>query len=159
MKKGEKKHVPPPPAKVLPDSPSHLRFTIVGAPRTKKNSGKIIQVRVSGGGTRPMFLPSDAWAEYEAIVKPELQRMIRQDVGDYVPINYKVRVEALFYRAADIGDWCGYAQGLGDLLQAAGVIADDILIDNWDGTRLMKDSAKPRVEVKIYRIGATQEKP
>jgi hypothetical protein len=37
-----------------------------------------------------------------------------------------------------------------------GIIADDGLIAHWDGTRLMKDSARPRIEIEINVIEPAQ---
>jgi hypothetical protein len=156
MKKGEKKIVLPPPAVILGEF-DYLHFQLMGAPRTKKNSGQIVPIRVNGG-VRHILRPSEAWLTYEAAVKPLLLELVRVgELRSHTPINYAIEVTALFYREADQGDLNGFTQGLGDLMQAAEVIADDVLIKSWDGSRLLKDAAAPRVEVKIRRFGAAQE--
>jgi Holliday junction resolvase RusA-like endonuclease len=40
-------------------------------------------------------------------------------------------------------------QALADTLEAAGVVPDDKYIAAWDGSRLLKDAADPRVEVTL----------
>jgi hypothetical protein len=58
----------------------------------------------------------------------------------------------LFYRDAERGDAVGYYQGLADLLEKRGVVANDRLIMSWDGSRLLKDSANPRVELTLEEV-------
>jgi hypothetical protein len=59
---------------------------------------------------------------------------------------------AIFYRDADRGDAVGYYQGLADALEAAGVVADDKWIKQWDGSRLAKDADWPRIDVVLTAI-------
>ena len=59
---------------------------------------------------------------------------------------------ALFYRQKRIGDANGYYQGLADALEAAGVLADDKWIVQWDGSRLRKDKDRPRIEVTLTAV-------
>jgi hypothetical protein len=60
-----------------------------------------------------------------------------------------VHVRALFYREKNLGDLTNFEQMLGDILQAAGVVANDSLIESWDGSRKLKDVNNPRTEVEI----------
>lgn len=84
--------------------------------------------------------------------------------GINLPIRQPVAVSARFFRDRFSGDLCGYLQALGDYLQAprphktkpgklsrdgAGIIGDDAQIVSWDGSRLLKDSVRPRIEVQI----------
>lgn len=55
----------------------------------------------------------------------------------------------LLCRDADRGDLVGYLQGLADLLEKRGVVANDKWIQSWDGSRLAKDKANPRVELTL----------
>lgn len=151
MKKGEKKIVPPPPAKVLGDF-AILRFQLPGAPMTKKNHQQILRTRDG----RSFVAPSPEWQRYERDSLARLSEFVVQ-VGEYLPIDYPVQVMALFYRQANVGDLNNYQAGLADLLQAAQILADDKFIDSWDGSRKLKDAAAPRVEVEITRYGAAQE--
>lgn len=146
------------------------RYTILGTPRTKKNSQRI----TSHGG----ILPSAAFEAYEkgAVFIPaiptsviaaryahevELRRAKAErrkpracatDRPSVVPIG-PLNMCAVVYRATDVGDLFGYLQGIADMLQNAGVIADDKWIKMSDGSRLEKDPKTPRVEVLLTPLG------
>jgi Holliday junction resolvase RusA-like endonuclease len=122
-----------------------IRFTLPGAPRTKKTSNRIVRA-----GKFAKVMPSKAYCDYERALRPVLGAVCAQlaDGGVRTPITGPVEVAATFYRDADRGDLCGYMQALGDILQCS-VIVDDIQISSWDGTRLAKDAARPRVEVEM----------
>jgi len=97
---------------------------------------------------RPTMLPSENyrdWHHAAAKVVLPILRKLRQ----YLPIPYAVHVMVRVYRDADRGDWCGYAQGIGDFLEHVGVIVNDQQIQSWDGTRLHKDTDNPRVEIFV----------
>jgi len=122
------------------------QFIILGAPRTKKNSGRIFHNRASGA---PILLPSAASKEWESKAVWQLMDQWRRKAlaGD-------VGVNAMFYRERDAGDLVNYMQALADALQVAKVIEDDRQIVCWDGTRLNKDAARPRVEVQLTHYGS-----
>jgi hypothetical protein len=122
-----------------------LRFTLYGKPRTKKNSGRIVP-----RGRRHVILPSEAWQEWCDAVAPKLRALLAS-IGR-VPIDYPVNCAALFYRDADRGDAVGFYQGLADLLEHGRAVVDDKYIVSWDGSRLLKDSARPRVELVLTPI-------
>ena len=67
-------------------------------------------------------------------------------------IERRVNVAATFYRDALRGDATGYYQALADLLQAAGIVANDVLCVSWDGSRLAKDAQRPRIEVVLTDV-------
>jgi hypothetical protein len=117
-----------------------MTVVVNGAPRTKKNHG-----RVERRGKRIVHLPSLAFTKWEAIAKPQL----RLAWAEYQPIEWPVNVRAHFYRDALTGDAVGYYQALADVLQAACVVTDDKYIVSWDGSRLLKDAERPRVELVI----------
>lgn len=99
---------------------------------------------------------------YVPLIRRESQR-----TGVELPIVGDIAVRATFYRDRSSGDLLGYEQALADFLQepiyrmdkktgkpkiardGAGVIRDDVQIVSWDGSRLMKDAANPRIEVAI----------
>lgn len=124
-------------------------FTIVGPPRTKKTSQRIL--RAPGG--RPFVMPSKvsrAWG------KDAIYQLDRQKPHPKWPaIAGPVSVRALFYRDADRGDLTNYEQGVGDALQGAGIIVNDKQIESWDGSRKLIDRANPRVEIFIEPMEAT----
>ena len=65
------------------------------------------------------------------------------------PIARPVNCAALFYRDALRGDAVGFYQGLADVLEKAGIVENDKFIVSWDGSRLRKDAARPRVELVL----------
>lgn len=113
-----------------------LSLTILGAPRTKKNHGSVIQ-----RGKRRYHIPSAAWTKWvhAAGVVPVGLGCIKRDVN----------CRALFYRDALRGDAVGYYQGLADFLENRGLVLNDKLIVSWDGSRLLLDRENPRVEVTL----------
>lgn len=132
-------------------------FVIHGAPRTKKNSQRIITIPAKGahrchacGHLKgfPKVLPSEAYEAWEAAALREIMT-IKPRLGIDLPITGPVSVEALIYRERDVGDLSNYLEAVADMLQAAGVLKDDKQIEDWDGSRRRKDAANPRVEVFI----------
>jgi len=121
------------------------RFTLLGAPRTKKNHSRVIKLRGTGI-TR--VIPSEAHEHWFARTVPQA-RLIAARLR--VPLAEPVAVKALFYRDRLLGDLVGFLQALGDLLEAARIIDDDKWISSWDGSRLLKDATTPRIEVAITR--------
>lgn len=124
-------------------------FTILGAPRTKKNHGRrVYSFRLK----RTVQVPSAAHERWYAAALPRTR--IEWNRHAWPRLVGPVRVTAVFYRDRATGDLVGYMQALGDLLQNAGVIADDKLIASWGETRLDKDPKNPRVEVTISECDA-----
>ncbi len=118
-----------------------MTYIIRGAPRTKKTSNRVVRA-----GAFTKVLPSAAYVSYERAAVPQLRA---QHCG--MPVYREpVHVRATFYREKNLGDWTGYAQALGDILEAAGIVENDRLIAHWDGTRLLKDAANPRVEFEVF---------
>lgn len=123
-----------------------LRLVLNGAPRTKKNHGRI----VPRGGAHIM-LPSKQWEAWCKQLAPQLRASLES--RGIAPITRSVNCRALFYRDALRGDAVGFFQGLADLLQHGGVVSDDKWIRAWDGSRLLKDATRPRVELELTAIG------
>jgi len=136
-----------------------LALVIPGPPRTKKNSLRRVMA-----GDQLKTAPSVAWCAWCDRVAPLLclvmQRLAcgqdRAECGGAVacgqqrgPIDFAVNCRALFYRDANQGDAVGYYQGLADVLEKGRVVKDDKWIVSWDGSRLAKDAASPRVEVLL----------
>lgn len=138
-------------------------FVITGPPRTKKTSSRIIQIPKKGGkkcagcGHRPGFpkvLPSEAheaWLK-EAMIQAARIKAILRKRGHTLPLEGKVSVEALIYRERLTGDACGFYQAIGDMLQTAGFISNDSQIEDWDGSRRLKDAKKPRIEIYLTPV-------
>lgn len=124
---------------------SAIRLVIHGAPRTKKNHGSVI---LRAG--RKVHIPSAAWTTWAMTARIEDARTVRPRGGLARPMN----AAAIFYRDADRGDAVGYYQGLADLLQQRGIVANDKFLVSWDGSRLLKDAADPRVELVLTPVAA-----
>jgi hypothetical protein len=53
-------------------------------------------------------------------------------------------------------EWTGNAMQAKLSRRGLGIIADDELIEHWDGTRLLLDKARPRIEIEINIIPPVQ---
>lgn len=115
-----------------------VRLTIIGTPRTKKNSMQ----RTRNGG----LIQGKGWRDYErtAVITPTVQL----PVGRY-------NVRALVYREANRGDLLNYLAGTSDLMEKRGVVTNDRQFLAWDGSRMFVDRARPRVEVEISDLEDT----
>jgi hypothetical protein len=116
------------------------RLVLLGAPRTKKNSGRWLKF-----GRRTKLVPSAAYLTWRNAVVPQL----RLAWAGRPPIAFPVNVAAVFYRDAARGDLVNFMQSLADVLEEARVVENDRLIQGWDGSRLTKDAARSRVELGI----------
>lgn len=127
--------------------PRQWRFTLLGAPRTKKTSNRLIP---SNGRSPARILPSAAFCAWNRIAQMELARVRAASTG--FPIDFNVNVRAWFYRNADSGDAVGYYQALADALEEGRIVTNDRLVISWDGSRLLKDADNPRIEVWITEV-------
>jgi Holliday junction resolvase RusA-like endonuclease len=108
-------------------------------------------------GGFPKVLPSLAFEEWQSdairqcmLIKPKLIA-----AGVELPIVHPIGIEALFYLAPaksgamrlDCPDLSNLMEAVADMLQEAGIIQDDRLIADWDGSRRLL--GEPRVEVFI----------
>jgi Holliday junction resolvase RusA-like endonuclease len=129
-----------------------LHFVIIGPPRTKKTSNRLVRVR-----GRHVVLPSKANASWTSAAVPQMQAAAQRHarrlrLSSAFPLVTRVNVRALFYRDANRGDAVGYYQALADALEAAGVVENDRLCVSWDGSRLLVDRERPRVEVTLEPV-------
>ena len=137
-----------------------ITFVLPVVPRTKKNSPRQVSRRAKTTGkliTIP--IPSEAYEKMEEqVVALVDQWQMRFPALPWpVPMHTLLLAQplncaAIFYRDADRGDAVGYYQGLADALEAAGVVADDKWIKQWDGSRLAKDANRPRIEVTLTAV-------
>lgn len=121
---------------------SPVTLTMPGAPRTKKNHSRIVRA-----GSRPRLLPSDPYRAWAAQVVPVLRAAAAR--ARFAPVDRPVNCRALIYRDALRGDAVGYYQAIADILEAAGIVENDRLIIAWDGSRMLKDASRPRVEIEL----------
>jgi Holliday junction resolvase RusA-like endonuclease len=114
-------------------------FTVLGAPRTKKCHQRILRF-----GRFNKVVPSTAWMAFRDIAVPQLRRQWQSP-----PIEVDVNCRATFYRDRAVGDAVGFYQSIADVLEEAGVVADDKHIVSWNGSRLDKDASRPRIEIEL----------
>ena len=126
--------------------PMKLHLTIPGPPRTKKTGQRIVKV-----GKFSKILPSKAYLDWEKAALVALAPGIAR-LQNMLPLDFDMSCAAEIYRDADRGDACNYYQAIADMLQKAGIIANDVLIRHWDGSRLLKDAARPRIVVTLEEI-------
>ena len=139
-----------------------ISFVLPVVPRTKKNSREHIKRRTKHGKLITVPIPSAPYRQMEAlegqIVVFVARRQLRLAAFPFPVSMQALRLEqpincaAIFYREKDLGDAVGYYQGLADALEAAGVVADDKWIKQWDGSRLAKDAERSRIEVTLTAI-------
>jgi len=133
-------------------------LVVDGPPRTKKTHN--VMARAGGRG---IVLPSKNWvrgvktASIEVEMNVGISSTCWQPVALMQPVRSQVNCRAFFYRDAERGDAVGYYQGLADLLEKRTVIVNDRQIVSWDGSRLFKDAARPRVELWLEQVTAAVE--
>lgn len=117
-----------------------LELVLLFPPRTKKNSKQNIATQ------------SKAYIAFRNAVRDHLARF-RDMLGLPLP-DRPYNLAAVFYTDSpgDRADRFGLEQGLADALQDAGVVTDDWLFRTGDGTRVVSDHARPRVELTITPI-------
>jgi hypothetical protein len=108
-------------------------------------------------GLRPLILPSKAFREWQEVAVPQLARqwLSRPPLGspsEHLHVVAAFHLERMGEKQLG-GDVAGYLQALGDVLEAARVVADDAFIRSWDGASFVRNPAEPRVEVTIYAMG------
>lgn len=160
-----RKPAKPDPALTLMPGQS-ITFVLPVVPRTKKNSPRQVKRRAKTTGkliTIP--IPSEAYETMEeGVVKWARSRTLLSGAlfltergaacfgACELLLAQPLNCAALFFRQKRIGDANGYYQGLADALEAAGVLADDKWIVQWDGSRLAKDAKRPRIEVTLTAL-------
>ena len=117
-----------------------VKFTILGAPRTKKNHQQIRRTRAGV----PFIAQADTASAWEqgAI----LQLRARWHAG---PLDAPQNLRAHVFRDRDTGDLGNYLAAICDALERSGVLSNDKLIRGFDHSRLYVDRARPRVEIEL----------
>lgn len=119
-----------------------MRLVIKGPPRTKKTSNRVLKF-----GRFTKVVPSEAWIAFRDAAVPQLMRQLEQE--DAYTISTPVTINAQIYRDARRGDLVGYLTSIADVLEEAAVVSNDVLIEGWDGSRMLLDRENPRVEIEI----------
>jgi hypothetical protein len=65
------------------------------------------------------------------------------------PLITPVSLQARVYRDRNAGDLGNYLAAICDVLERAGVVENDRLIQSFDGSRLLIDRKNPRVEIEL----------
>lgn len=132
---------------------AQFRIVIPGAPRTKKTSNQAMRTgpecqccHLKSGPI--LVAPSANWRKW----LKEVQRAFGKQSVAVPGIDFDVSCRALIYREIASGDSHGFYQGLADVLEKVGVIKNDRLIKDWDGSRLLKDPKFPRTEVTLTAL-------
>lgn len=119
-----------------------MEITIPIAPRTKKNSQRIVIVR-----GRPIIMPSKLYKDYE------------KECSKYLPktdktIDYPVNIKCVYYmptrRKCDLTN---LLEATDDILTHYKIIEDDnySIIFSHDGSRVFYDKDNPRTEITITK--------
>lgn len=122
-----------------------IKYTIMGAPVTKKNSQRILR---SGSG-RPFIAPSTKYKEYEEAAIWQLNPKPEK------PIDSPVNVCCVYYmptrRRVDLTNLLSATD---DILVRAGVLADDHsgILAAHDGSRVRYSKELPRVVIEITSL-------
>lgn len=121
-----------------------LTYTLLGTPRTKKNSQRIF--RLPGGGAR--IAPSAAYVQYEKDCLWQIRSPPRPLAG---PVNVKCLYFMPTRRRVDLTN---LLEATDDILVKAGVLADDCaaVVAGHDGSRVLLDRKRPRVEITITEM-------
>ena len=120
-----------------------LKIVIPVAPRTKKNSQRIVIVR-----GRPIIMPSKLYKDYEKECGKHLP-IVEQ------PIDYPVNVKCLYFmptrRKCDLNN---LLEATTDMLVHCKILEDDnyTIVESHDGSRVCYDKEYPRCEIYIETI-------
>ena len=118
-----------------------MTYTIHGSIRSKKNSKRIVSC-----GRFKRIIPSKAYLQWEKAAQGELYA-IRERVYHDNPVH----VMATFFYKGPRPDIHGCMESLADCIEGI-LIANDGLIESWDGTRIIHDKDNPRTEFSILRF-------
>lgn len=125
-----------------------MKFVILGRPVTKKNSVRIARTKAG----QPFVMPSKQASRWQRDAAIELLRQYRNGYkcqAGVAAFTQPVNLCALVYRDRNVGDLDNYIAAICDALEKAGIVANDKLIQGHDGSRLLIDRVRPRVEITL----------
>ncbi len=127
-----------------------MRFTIEGQPASKKNSLRAFQVR--GRQVVMQSKQSTAW-EKTAIEQLLAGKFKYRNDPNCHRAEQRWNLRALFYRTHEApGDLGNFLASACDALERAGVVENDRYIAGFDGSRMLVDKARPRVEIELTEM-------
>jgi Holliday junction resolvase RusA-like endonuclease len=119
-----------------------MKIILTGNPIIKKNSRPIYKTK-----SRPILGKSAKLKEAEKLAYHEA---LSQKKGP--TIDYPISIMFLFYRnnkrKVDLSNLYEFPQ---DILEGAGIITNDNLIESHDGSRKLHDKESPRTEIYIKK--------
>lgn len=128
-----------------------MTFVIEGAPRTKKNHQMIARTKAG----KPFVMQARTARDWENAAQLQLQAQLHRYRGVTRHDDERWNMAALVYRDRDgRADLLNYLAAVSDALERAGVVTDDRTILGLDGSRLLIDRARPRVEITLTPLGA-----
>lgn len=120
-----------------------IEITLVGAPRSKKNSSRIVWA-----GGRQRIIPSKPFEQWNKYAQFQLAKW-RSETGHGQPLEVNLNCRTIFYLEANSGDILNYQQAVADALQEGLVVKNDSQFKSFDGSRLRLDRVNPRVEITL----------
>lgn len=128
-----------------------VRLVIPGRPVPKKNSAQLVYGKGKSGKPKAVILPSKAFLAYETVALKHIRAAMPGQFREPVTVRCQYWPPTRQWWP----DLVGLLQGTSDILQKAGVLEDDRLIVNYDGSHIMGlDKYNPRAEIYIQAMGA-----
>ena len=125
-----------------------ISFTISGRPITKKNHCQII---TNPKTKRPMLIQSAQYRQYEKDFIKQLDKNLKGSFSKEARLH--LRASYYFSDRRGKADLVNLLQATQDILQKAGVYADDSQIISLDGSRICGiNKENPRAEITIEII-------
>lgn len=102
-----------------------MKITIFGRPISKKNSKRIIKLK-----GRTMLIPSTQYRTFERDALRQLSELRRETFTTPVSVIY------IFYMKGMLNaDGDNLEAGINDILEKAGILKNDSLIESWHGMK------------------------
>jgi Holliday junction resolvase RusA-like endonuclease len=131
-----------------------IRLVIYGQPASKKNSMQL--ARIKG---RFFPVPSASYRRWMTLAKNQVRVQVAGIEG--LPIEAPVAVKVLAYRHTRRKiDLPNILSAVDDMLEAYGVLADDVQVESHDGSRkiLGVPEDEARVEIEIEEIAVPKKR-
>lgn len=128
-----------------------MHIVIAGQPVSKKNSQQIV---MNPKTKRPFVMPSKAYKVYEKEALKQIGEQIAS-IGGYLPFDGPCEVVCKFYMGTRRKvDLTNLLESADDILVRGGVLEDDNcnVIVSHDGSRVLYDKERPRVEIDIIEL-------
>lgn len=123
-----------------------MNLTLYGNPATKKNSMQIFKNSRTG---KPFLTQSTRYKEYAKDCGKQITGKYKKE------IDYPINLKCVYYRKTKHRvDLTNLLAATCDILADCGVIKDDNckIVVGHDGSRVLYDKDRPRVEIEIERI-------